>query len=139
MAFLAEVSGWLGALAVLAGYLLFSLGRIPNGRFFQMANLTGSVAMIINGAYHGAWPSVATNIAWFAIAAAALVRLRQLRHADPAHAQAPGLEDDELLPLPASARLDPAGARTGNAPAGLCPARTAAGASPAAMAHGDNA
>ncbi|WP_205761566.1 CBU_0592 family membrane protein [Arthrobacter mobilis] len=108
MAFLAEVSGWLGAVAVLAGYLLFSMGRIQNGRLFQTANLAGSVAMIVNGAYHGAWPSVATNVAWCAIAATALVRLRQLRRTDPARGEAPGLDGDELLPVPGPAQLEPA-------------------------------
>jgi hypothetical protein len=100
MADLAEVSGWFGALAVLAGYVLFSLGWIQNGKLFQTTNLAGAAAMIVNSSYHGAWPSVATNIAWCAIAAVALVRLRQLRNTSPSNREASGLNEDELLPPP---------------------------------------
>jgi hypothetical protein len=122
MAYLAEVSGWLGALAVLAGYLLFSLGWIQNGRLFQSANLAGSAAMIINGSYHGAWPSVVTNIAWCAIAAAALVRLRQLGHTAAVSRETPVLEEDELLPP-----LGPAGRdRPGAVAPGSCEMDTGA-------------
>ncbi|MET3809941.1 hypothetical protein [Arthrobacter sp. UYEF3] len=100
MSLLAECSGWFGALAVLAGYTLFSLGRIPNGRTFQSANLVGAMALLVNGAYHNAWPSVAANIAWFAIAATALIRLQRLRHDNPSPSVAADLSGDELLPPP---------------------------------------
>jgi hypothetical protein len=106
MAIAAEISGWIGAFAVLAGYLLFSIGRIHNGKLFQTMNLTGAAAMIVNGSYHGAWPSVATNIAWCAIGAAALVRLGRLRQATPPTREAPDLDEDELLPPPGPAPLE---------------------------------
>lgn len=79
MALFAEVSGWLGALAVLVGYTAFSLGWIANGRFFQACNLSGSAALILNGAYHGAWPSVALNVAWATISSIALFRVLRAR------------------------------------------------------------
>jgi hypothetical protein len=37
------------------------------------------VAFIINGAFHEAWPSVVTNVAWFVISAIALIRMRSAR------------------------------------------------------------
>lgn len=100
MDILAEISGWLGALAVLIAYLLFSIGRIPNGRLFQTANLFGSAALLVNGFHHGAWPSASTNIVWCAIAAWALVRLKQLAVKPNVTQFNPHLDKDELLPRP---------------------------------------
>lgn len=74
-----EVTGWVGALAVLAAYLSVSMGWLRPGRRFQTANLLGSCAFMVNGAYHGAWPSVVTNIAWFLISIIALLRARITR------------------------------------------------------------
>jgi hypothetical protein len=100
MDILAEISGWLGALAVLIAYLLFSIGRIPNGTLFQTANLFGSAALLVNGFHHGAWPSVSTNIVWCVIAVWALVRLKQLAVKRNLTQVKPHLDKDELLPQP---------------------------------------
>ncbi|WP_441429952.1 CBU_0592 family membrane protein [Arthrobacter sp. 2RAF6] len=90
MALLAELSGWLGALAVLAGYASFSLGWIANGRIFQACNLLGSAALMLNGLYHDAWPSVSLNIAWATISCVALIRaLRAERSVFPGGLRAP--------------------------------------------------
>lgn len=77
MALFAELSGWIGALFVLAGYVSLSLGWIRNGLLFQLSNLLGSVTLGINGLFHGAIPSVALNVAWATISAVALFRLRR--------------------------------------------------------------
>ena len=82
MALLAELSGWVGALSVLAGYVALSLGLIRNGRLFQLSNLLGSVTLGLNGLFHGAMPSVALNVAWATISAVALVRLRRSTKTD---------------------------------------------------------
>lgn len=76
---LSEIVGWLGAAAILGAYLLVSMGWIRPGYYFQAANLLGSCAFIIYGAYRETWPSVATNIAWFLISFVAIVRLRQMQ------------------------------------------------------------
>lgn len=81
MAFWADLSGWLGAVAVLAAYSTFSLGWIGNGRLFQGCNLAGSTALLINGYYHGVWPSVTLNFTWATISAIALVRLQRSKSA----------------------------------------------------------
>lgn len=52
------------------------MGWLKTGRAFQTANLLGAIAFIINGAFHEAWPSVATNVARFLISATALFRMR---------------------------------------------------------------
>ncbi|WP_427136011.1 CBU_0592 family membrane protein [Pseudarthrobacter sp. S9] len=53
-----------------------SVNWLKAGRGFQTANLLGACAFIVNGAFHQAWPSVVTNIAWFLISAVALLRMR---------------------------------------------------------------
>lgn len=97
MELLWEIAGWAGAVAILSAYLAVSMGWLKAGKGFQTANLFGSVAFIINGTLHGAWPSVATNVAWFLISAVALVRMRS-ENTSPAPAEAgqvqyPGIPD----------------------------------------------
>lgn len=74
MELVAEASGWLGALTVLAGYAAFSLGWLRDNRIFQICNLAGSAALLINGYHHGAMPSVVVNTVWGLISIIALVR-----------------------------------------------------------------
>ena len=76
MELLWEIAGWAGAAAILSAYLAVSMGWLKTGRGFQTANLLGAIAFIINGAFHEAWPSVVTNVAWFLISAIALIRMR---------------------------------------------------------------
>ncbi|GGI76941.1 CBU_0592 family membrane protein [Pseudarthrobacter scleromae] len=98
MELLWEISGWAGAVAILTAYLTVSMGWLKAGRGFQIANLLGSCAFIVNGTFHEAWPSVVTNIAWFLISAVALFRLRSTAESlvatgDVPHAQFPGVPD----------------------------------------------
>jgi hypothetical protein len=97
MELLWEIAGWAGAVAILSAYLSVSMGWLKAGKGFQTANLVGAVAFIINGTFHGAWPSVVTNVAWFLISAVALVRMRSessppVVAADP-QVQFPGVPD----------------------------------------------
>jgi hypothetical protein len=99
MELLWEIAGWAGAAAILSAFMAVSMGWLKTGRAFQTANLLGAIAFIINGAFHEAWPSVATNVAWCLISAIALFRLRSAgRPAAPAAADAqqvqfPGLPE----------------------------------------------
>lgn len=97
MELLWEIAGWAGAAAILSAYLAVSMGWLKAGKGFQTANLVGAVAFIINGTFHGAWPSVVTNVAWFLISAVALIRMRPESiptavAADP-QVQFPGVRD----------------------------------------------
>jgi hypothetical protein len=72
------VLGWLGAGALLAAYLLASAGRLDAARpAFQALNLVGAAGIIVNSGYYRAWPSVALNVVWLGIGAAALLRSRR--------------------------------------------------------------
>ena len=93
-----EMAGWAGAAAILCAYLVVSMGWVKPGRGYQTANLLGACAFIVNGAFHDAWPSVATNIAWFLISAVALFRMtsanqRSTAAADAPQVQFPGVPD----------------------------------------------
>lgn len=98
MELLWETAGWVGAAAILSAYLVVSMGWLKPGRGFQTANLLGASAFIVNGAFHEAWPSVATNIAWFLISAVALLRMssasqRSMAAVDAPQVQFPGVPD----------------------------------------------
>ena len=88
MELLFEISGWAGAVAILSAYLAVSMGWLKAGKGFQTANLLGACAFIINGAFHEAWPSVVTNVAWFLISAVALLRMRSRQGSPVAAAEA---------------------------------------------------
>ncbi|MET3921470.1 hypothetical protein [Arthrobacter sp. UYEF20] len=84
-----EIAGWAGAATILSAYLAVSVGWVKAGRRFQAANLLGACAFIVNGAFHEAWPSVVTNIAWFLISAVALLRMRSAGQPPVAAVDAP--------------------------------------------------
>ncbi|MFC7849400.1 hypothetical protein ACFUTU_13090 [Arthrobacter sp. NPDC057388] len=92
MELLWEISGWAGAVAILSAYLAVSMGWLKAGKGFQTANLLGSCAFIVNGAFHEAWPSVVTNVAWFLISAVALVRMRATQESPAPAAEAPAVQ-----------------------------------------------
>ncbi len=76
-----EFLGWFGAVAVLSGYILFSLGKLPNGLVYQGVNLVGGLAITVNVAAHHAAPSTVVNSIWAAVAAVVLVRMLRARRA----------------------------------------------------------
>lgn len=73
---LVEQVGWLGAGVLILGYGLVSYGHArSSGAIFQLLNLLGSVFLVINTDWHGAWPSCALNVAWAVMALGVLVRI----------------------------------------------------------------
>lgn len=75
-----DVIGWAGAAALLLAYALVT--RHPAaaaGRRYLLLNLAGSAGLAANGAVHAAWPSAGLNLAWLAIALAALGRSHAAR------------------------------------------------------------
>ncbi|WP_426228270.1 CBU_0592 family membrane protein [Pseudarthrobacter sp. DSP2-3-2b1] len=92
MELLWEIAGWSGAVLILSAYLSVSMGWLKAGKRFQVANLIGACAFIINGAVHQAWPSVVTNVAWCLISAIAILRMRATNEAPTAAAEAPQVQ-----------------------------------------------
>jgi hypothetical protein len=73
---LVGAAGWAGAAALLLAYALVSTGRLGGRSIgFQVLNLVGSVGLLINGTWHGAWPSAALNAVWLVIGVTALIRI----------------------------------------------------------------
>jgi hypothetical protein len=92
MELLWEIAGWSGAVLILSAYLSVSMGWLKAGKRFQVANLIGACAFIVNGAVHEAWPSVVTNVAWCLISAVAILRMRATDGSPAAAAEAPQVQ-----------------------------------------------
>jgi hypothetical protein len=77
---LINVLGWLGAGVMLYGYAMVSASRMAgDGMPFQMINLVGAIALMINTAYHSAWPSAILNVVWGVIGLVAVTRMVMAR------------------------------------------------------------
>jgi hypothetical protein len=67
--------GWVGAACVLVPYALVSTGRLSGtARAFGVLNIVGGLLLLLNTAYHQAYPSTAVNVIWTAIGFYALAR-----------------------------------------------------------------
>lgn len=69
-----DVGGWIGVTLLLIAYALVSTRRLAgDSTIYQLFNVAGSVLLIINSFFYGAYPSVGINVAWIAIALYALL------------------------------------------------------------------
>jgi len=69
-----NVIGWIGSAAVLLAYALISVKRVQGDSVvYQILNLVGSVCLLSNTIYWGAYPSSFVNIVWTGIALFALI------------------------------------------------------------------
>jgi uncharacterized membrane protein YedE/YeeE len=67
--------GWIGAAALLSAYWLVSTRKVTgDSTAYQTLNLAGSVLVLLNSLYYGAYPSVGVNAVWVAIGLFALAR-----------------------------------------------------------------
>ncbi|MBF4584698.1 hypothetical protein QP157_05405 [Sphingomonas sp. LR61] len=66
---------------MLAGYILFSTGKLPNGPVYQLFNLVGGLAVAVNVAAHHAVPSTIVNGIWAIVAVVVLVKMGRARRA----------------------------------------------------------
>ena len=72
----ADVFGWIGAGALLVAYGLLSAGKLKSDDSnYQGLNVVGSVGLIVNTSFFGAYPSTALNIVWMGIAGFALAKI----------------------------------------------------------------
>ncbi len=85
-AVLVEVVGWAGAAVLLVAYGLLATRRLGDGPRYHALNLVGAAGLGVNGAYHGAVPSVALNVVWVGLG---LVALRAARRASLTAAAGP--------------------------------------------------
>ena len=60
-----EIIGWLGASALLIGFVLNLFDRIKaESRIYLMLNFVGSALLLYNAFENGAYPFVAVNLVW---------------------------------------------------------------------------
>ena len=63
-----DLLGWFGAAALLSAYWMVSTRRTEGAAMsYQALNLIGSVLVLMNSLYYGAYPSVAVNGVWIVI------------------------------------------------------------------------
>ncbi len=73
-----DAAGWLGSILVVAAYALNMSGRMrADAPFYLWANIIGSIGLILNTAYVGAYPSAAVNTIWVVIGLWGVVRSRR--------------------------------------------------------------
>lgn len=75
-----DVFGWIGSAEVVAAYAMISYNRIgANSPLYQWLNFTGSIFLMINTAWYGAYPSAMVNVIWLFIAVGALIKIRNAK------------------------------------------------------------
>jgi hypothetical protein len=73
---LIDVLGILGAGVLIYAYAMLTMRRMAGDSLrYQLINLGGSVALMVNSAVHLAWPSALLNLIWCGIGALAVGRL----------------------------------------------------------------
>ncbi|MDR0397918.1 MAG: hypothetical protein LBH36_01925 [Candidatus Nomurabacteria bacterium] len=71
-----DVLGWVGAVALLAAYLLASMGVIEGQSLaYQLLNIVGALGMLVLSTIRHAIPSAALNTIWFAVGIIAIFNL----------------------------------------------------------------
>ena len=78
------VIGFLGGLAVLAGFAGVAMGRMStHGAGYHALNLAGGLALVAAGLAANAWPSMMVNAAWALISAHGIARAARTRSNRP--------------------------------------------------------
>lgn len=61
-----DILGWIGSLLLVSAYWLNSKNLInAQTKTYQLLNIVGSLTLMINTFYYGAYPSSSVNIIWF--------------------------------------------------------------------------
>lgn len=75
LGWLIDAIGWLGAGAALYAYIGVSTGKMNgSARNYQLINIIGALCLIINTAYHQAYPSFVVNSIWIMVGLYSLQR-----------------------------------------------------------------
>ncbi|MFQ5696047.1 MAG: hypothetical protein ACE5HB_08665 [Terriglobia bacterium] len=71
-----DVVGWAGAALLLVAYGLVSARKVTGASAgYQWLNLVGSILLMVNTAFYGAYPSAFVNVVWLVIAVWALRKI----------------------------------------------------------------
>ena len=70
-----QTAGWIGTILIVLAYFLISRRHVTiESKAYQLMNLVGAIGVGINVFHQQAWPALALQLAWGAIAIASLVR-----------------------------------------------------------------
>jgi hypothetical protein len=70
-----EILGWIGSLLVVGAYFMNFQGKLSvTSPVYVYANLIGALLLIVLTWHHRAFPSMAVNIVWVAVAIYAMFR-----------------------------------------------------------------
>lgn len=63
--FIIDILGWIGSILLISAYWLNSKNLISaQTKVYQLLNIAGSLTLMINTFYYGAYPSGLVNIVW---------------------------------------------------------------------------
>lgn len=67
--FWVDLVGWAGSALVVGAYAFNIAGRLKaSSRTYLLSNIVGSIGLVINTIYIGAYPSACVNVIWIFIA-----------------------------------------------------------------------
>ena len=73
-------AGWAGMALIILAYFLLSIKKLkPHSIIYNLLNLFGGVALILNTVMTKSWPSVALNALWAIIAFFSIFKIRTTR------------------------------------------------------------
>ena len=76
MRLLIDILGMIGAGLLLYSYVMLSMRKMTGDSLgYQLLNLGGAIALMINSACHFAWPSALLNLIWCGVGGLAVWRL----------------------------------------------------------------
>ena len=71
-----DIFGWIGSILLVTAYALISNNKIKaDSYFYQIFNVIGSIALILNTYHYSAYPSTFVNAVWLAIGAVAIFKI----------------------------------------------------------------
>jgi hypothetical protein len=60
-----DILGWIGSMILVSAYWLNSKNLInAQTKLYQLLNIAGSLSLMINTFYYGAYPSRSVNVVW---------------------------------------------------------------------------
>lgn len=73
-----EILGWIGSICIIIAYMLNLNKKLAvDSVAYYALNIVGSGLLIVNTAWHHAYPSMAINIVWVIIPVVTIVRARR--------------------------------------------------------------
>jgi hypothetical protein len=74
-----DAIGWVGAAVLLAAYAMISSKRWEgDSNAYQLLNIIGSLLLVTNTIFYGAYPSTFVNMIWAAIAVFSMATRKRL-------------------------------------------------------------